>query len=123
MKRVVSGDTPAEHVHSMVEFAARLHARPIKLLQHVFSRSNTAVTWPDRVPNTLPPLRFLEIVRLEFFTPRYEDFPALNLARRAGETGGTLPCRHERRKRSSGRWIFRPASAFSRHLADCSKKS
>jgi 1-deoxy-D-xylulose-5-phosphate reductoisomerase len=28
---------------------------------------------------------------LEFFTPRYEDFPALNLARRAGETGGTLP--------------------------------
>jgi 1-deoxy-D-xylulose-5-phosphate reductoisomerase len=28
---------------------------------------------------------------LEFFTPRYDDFPALNLARRAGETGGTLP--------------------------------
>jgi 1-deoxy-D-xylulose-5-phosphate reductoisomerase len=28
---------------------------------------------------------------LEFFAPRYDDFPALNLARRAGETGGTLP--------------------------------
>jgi 1-deoxy-D-xylulose-5-phosphate reductoisomerase len=29
--------------------------------------------------------------QLEFATPRYEDFPALNLARRAGEAGGTLP--------------------------------
>jgi 1-deoxy-D-xylulose-5-phosphate reductoisomerase len=29
--------------------------------------------------------------KLEFFTPRYDEFPALNLARRAGETGGTLP--------------------------------
>jgi 1-deoxy-D-xylulose-5-phosphate reductoisomerase len=28
---------------------------------------------------------------LEFYTPRYDDFPALNLARRAGEIGGTLP--------------------------------
>jgi 1-deoxy-D-xylulose-5-phosphate reductoisomerase len=50
-----------------------------------------AVTWPDRVPNTLPPLDFSKLSRLEFFTPRYEDFPALTLARRAGETGGTLP--------------------------------
>jgi 1-deoxy-D-xylulose-5-phosphate reductoisomerase len=29
--------------------------------------------------------------QLDFATPRYEDFPALNLARRAGEEGGTLP--------------------------------
>src|SRR2546428_11977484 len=50
-----------------------------------------AVTWPDRVPNTLPPLDFSTLSKLEFFPPRYEDFPALNLARRAGETGGTLP--------------------------------
>jgi 1-deoxy-D-xylulose-5-phosphate reductoisomerase len=50
-----------------------------------------AVTWPDRVPNTLPPLDFSKVSKLEFFPPRYEDFPALNLARRAGETGGTLP--------------------------------
>jgi 1-deoxy-D-xylulose-5-phosphate reductoisomerase len=28
---------------------------------------------------------------LEFSTPRYVDFPALNLARRAGEIGGTMP--------------------------------
>src|SRR5205823_14715855 len=50
-----------------------------------------AVTWPERVPNTLPPLDFSKISKLEFFSPRYEDFPALNLARRAGESGGTLP--------------------------------
>jgi 1-deoxy-D-xylulose-5-phosphate reductoisomerase len=50
-----------------------------------------AVTWPDRVANTLPPLDFSKLSKLEFFTPRYDDFPALNLARRAGETGGTLP--------------------------------
>jgi 1-deoxy-D-xylulose-5-phosphate reductoisomerase len=50
-----------------------------------------AVTWPDRVPNTLPPLDFSKLSKLEFFPPRYDDFPALNLARKAGETGGTLP--------------------------------
>src|SRR5260370_5945343 len=50
-----------------------------------------AVTWPDRVANALPPLDFSTLGKLEFEIPRYEDFPALNLARRAGETGGTLP--------------------------------
>jgi 1-deoxy-D-xylulose-5-phosphate reductoisomerase len=50
-----------------------------------------AVTWPERVPNSLPPLDFGKVAKLEFFTPRYEDFPALHLARRAGEIGGTMP--------------------------------
>jgi 1-deoxy-D-xylulose-5-phosphate reductoisomerase len=50
-----------------------------------------AVTWPERVPNSLPPLDFAKLSKLEFFTPRYHDFPALSLARRAGERGGTLP--------------------------------
>jgi 1-deoxy-D-xylulose-5-phosphate reductoisomerase len=50
-----------------------------------------AVTWPDRVPNSLPSLDFGKLSKLDFFRPRYEDFPALNLARRAGEAGGTLP--------------------------------
>ncbi len=31
------------------------------------------------------------MAKLEFAQPRYDDFPALNLARKAGETGGTLP--------------------------------
>jgi 1-deoxy-D-xylulose-5-phosphate reductoisomerase len=50
-----------------------------------------AVTWPERVPNSLAPLDFGKLRQLDFETPRYDDFPALNLARHAGETGGTLP--------------------------------
>jgi 1-deoxy-D-xylulose-5-phosphate reductoisomerase len=50
-----------------------------------------AVTWPERVPNSLAPLDFGKLRQLDFATPRYADFPALNLARHAGETGGTLP--------------------------------
>jgi 1-deoxy-D-xylulose-5-phosphate reductoisomerase len=50
-----------------------------------------AVTWPDRVPNRLPPLDFAKLARLDFEAPRTADFPALDLARAAGETGGTLP--------------------------------
>jgi 1-deoxy-D-xylulose-5-phosphate reductoisomerase len=50
-----------------------------------------AVTWPERVANTLPPVDFGKLHTLQFETPRYADFPALTLALRAGETGGTLP--------------------------------
>jgi 1-deoxy-D-xylulose-5-phosphate reductoisomerase len=50
-----------------------------------------AVTWPERVPNTLRPLDFAELGKLEFEKPRRGDFPALDLARQAGEKGGTLP--------------------------------
>jgi 1-deoxy-D-xylulose-5-phosphate reductoisomerase len=39
----------------------------------------------------LKPLRLAEIGKLEFEEPRYDAFPALNLARQAGETGGLLP--------------------------------
>jgi 1-deoxy-D-xylulose-5-phosphate reductoisomerase len=90
MKRVEVVIHPQSIVHSMVEFAdgstlAQLsHSNMCFPIQY-------AVTWPDRVPNTLPPLDFSKLSKLEFFTPRYEDFPALNLARRAGEIGGTLP--------------------------------
>jgi 1-deoxy-D-xylulose-5-phosphate reductoisomerase len=50
-----------------------------------------AVTWPERVANSLRPLDFAHLAKLDFEAPRYDDFPALNLARHAGETGGTLP--------------------------------
>jgi 1-deoxy-D-xylulose-5-phosphate reductoisomerase len=50
-----------------------------------------AVTWPDRWPNQLRPLSLAELGRLDFEEPRYEDFPALRLARQAGETGGIAP--------------------------------
>ena len=50
-----------------------------------------AVTWPERVPNSLPPLDFARIAKLDFEAPRRADFPALDLARAAGEAGGALP--------------------------------
>jgi 1-deoxy-D-xylulose-5-phosphate reductoisomerase len=81
---------PQSIVHSMVEFtdgsvlAQLSHSDMCFPIQY-------AVTWPERVPNSLPPLDFSKLARLEFAGPRYHDFPALNLARRAGETGGTLP--------------------------------
>ena len=90
MKRVEVVIHPQSIVHSMVEFsdgsvlAQMSHSDMCFPIQY-------AVTWPERVPNSLPPLEFGKLSRLEFFTPRYDDFPALKLARRAGEAGGTMP--------------------------------
>ena len=90
MKRVEVVIHPQSIVHSMVEFADGSTLAQLSYSDMCFP-IQYAVTWPDRVPNTLPPLDFSKLSKLEFFPPRYRDFPALNLARRAGETGGTLP--------------------------------
>src|SRR5436305_1190679 len=90
MKRVEVVIHPQSIVHSMVEFADGSTLAQLSYSNMCFP-IQYAVTWPDRVPNSLPPLDFSKLSRLEFFTPRYDDFPALNLARRAGESGGTLP--------------------------------
>jgi 1-deoxy-D-xylulose-5-phosphate reductoisomerase len=81
---------PQSIVHSMVEFADGSVLAQLSHSDMCFP-IQYAVTWPDRVPNTLPPLDFGKLKKLEFAAPRLDDFPALNLARRAGETGGTLP--------------------------------
>jgi len=90
MKRVEVVIHPQSIVHSMVEFADGSTLAQLSYSNMCFP-IQYAVTWPERVPNSLPPLDFSKLSRLEFFTPRYDDFPALKLARRAGETGGTLP--------------------------------
>jgi 1-deoxy-D-xylulose-5-phosphate reductoisomerase len=81
---------PQSIVHSMVEF---VDGSVLAQLSHsdMCFPIQYAVTWPERVANTLPPLDFGKLQKLEFATPRFDDFPALHLARRAGETGGTLP--------------------------------
>jgi 1-deoxy-D-xylulose-5-phosphate reductoisomerase len=90
MARVEVVIHPQSIVHSMVEFtdgsvlAQLSHSDMCFPIQY-------AVTWPNRVANSLPPLDFGKLQKLEFAAPRLDDFPALNLARRAGETGGTLP--------------------------------
>jgi 1-deoxy-D-xylulose-5-phosphate reductoisomerase len=90
MKRIEVVIHPQSIVHSMVEFADGSTLAQLSYSDMCFP-IQYAVTWPDRVPNTLPPLDFGKLSKLEFFAPRYDDFPALNLARCAGETGGTLP--------------------------------
>ena len=90
MTRVEVVIHPQSIVHSMVEFTDGSTLAQLSYSNMCFP-IQYAVTWPDRVPNSLPPLDFSKLSKLEFSTPRYDDFPALNLARRAGETGGTLP--------------------------------
>ncbi|HNQ74746.1 MAG TPA: 1-deoxy-D-xylulose-5-phosphate reductoisomerase [Verrucomicrobiota bacterium] len=81
---------PQSIVHSMVEFVdgawlAQLSTPDMCLpIQY-------ALTYPERVANTRVQTHFPGVGRLEFQAPDTERFPALNLARRAGEQGGTLP--------------------------------
>ena len=90
MARVEVVIHPQSIVHSMVEFSDGSVLAQLSYSDMCFP-IQYAVTWPERVPNSLPPLDFAKLSKLEFATPRYDDFPALNLARRAGEIGGTLP--------------------------------
>ena len=90
MKRVEVVIHPQSIVHSMVEFSDGSVLAQLSHSDMCFP-IQYAVTWPERVPNSLPPLDFGKLAKLEFATPRYDDFPALKLARRAGESGGTLP--------------------------------
>jgi len=90
MNRVEVVIHPQSIVHSLVEFTDGSTLAQLSYSNMRFP-IQYAVTWPDRVANTLPPLDFSKVSKLEFFTPRYADFPALNLARQAGEIGGTLP--------------------------------
>src|SRR5213596_2465166 len=90
MKRVEVVIHPQSILHSMVEFADGSVLAQLSHSDMCFP-IQYAVTWPERVPNSLPPLDFGKVRQLEFVTPRYDDFPALNLARRAGDEGGTLP--------------------------------
>lgn len=81
---------PQSIVHSMVEF---MDNSVIAQLSHsdMCFPIQYAVTWPERVPNSLPPIDFARLAELHFEAPRAEVFPALHLARHAGDIGGTLP--------------------------------
>jgi 1-deoxy-D-xylulose-5-phosphate reductoisomerase len=81
---------PQSIVHSMVEFIDGSILAQLSTTDMCFP-IQYAVTWPERVANSLKPLDFAELARLEFEKPRFEDFPALGLAMQAGSEGGTLP--------------------------------
>jgi len=81
---------PQSVVHSMVEFVdgsmlAQLSTPDMCLpIQY-------ALTYPSRVPSERVQTSLAEIGRLDFEEPDDERFPSLDLARRAGDIGGTLP--------------------------------
>jgi len=81
---------PQSIVHSMVEF---IDGSVLAQLSHtdMCFPIQYALTWPKRMAGGARPLDLAELAKLEFEAPRQVDFPALDLARRAGLEGGTLP--------------------------------
>ena len=81
---------PQSIVHSMVEF---VDGSVLAQMSHSDMRFpiQYALTWPERIAGSLPPLEFAKLGKLDFEEPRYDVFPALDLARQAAERGGTAP--------------------------------
>jgi 1-deoxy-D-xylulose-5-phosphate reductoisomerase len=90
MSRVSVVVHPQSVVHSMVEFVdgsmiAQLSTPDMCLpIQY-------ALTYPDRAPNQRVQTSLAKYGNLSFEEPDLDRFPALRLARQAGEEGGTLP--------------------------------
>lgn len=90
MPRVKVVVHPQSVIHSMVEFVdgsmlAQLSTPDMCLpIQY-------ALTYPARARSDRVQTSLAEIGRLDFEEPDVERFPALGLARRAGDEGGTLP--------------------------------
>src|SRR5438128_1520983 len=70
MQRVEVIIHPQSIVHSLVEFADGSTLAQLSYSNMCFP-IQYAVTWPDRVPNTLPPLDFSKLSKLEFFRPHF----------------------------------------------------
>lgn len=90
MERIDVVIHPQSVVHSMVEFVDGSVLAQMSPSDMAFP-IHYAATWPARMPSAQPPLNFATLGSLEFSEPRWNDFPALRLAREAGLRGGTLP--------------------------------
>ena len=81
---------PQSVIHSLVEYQdcstlAQLGAPDMRIpIAH-------SLAWPRRMASPCAPLDLVAIGRLDFEAPDEERFPALRLARAAGEAGGALP--------------------------------
>jgi 1-deoxy-D-xylulose-5-phosphate reductoisomerase len=81
---------PTSVVHSMVEFtdgSTLAQASPPTMLIPIA----LGLSWPDRVPGVAPAVDWTTAQSWEFFPLDDEAFPAVRLARQAGEQGGTAP--------------------------------
>ncbi len=81
---------PQSIVHSMVEFvdgSTLAQASPPDMRIPIAM----ALTWPDRVPDAAPACDWSTASTWEFMPLDHEAFPAVQLARAAGERGGLAP--------------------------------
>jgi 1-deoxy-D-xylulose-5-phosphate reductoisomerase len=81
---------PTSVVHSMVEFvdgSTLVQASPPTMLIPIA----LGLAWPDRVPGAAPAVDWTRPQAWEFSPLDDEAFPAVRLAREAGESGGTAP--------------------------------
>ncbi len=81
---------PQSLVHGMVEFvdsSTLLQAAPTDMRVPIQS----ALTWPDRRPRVGKAIDWADVGTIEFEAIDRERFPCVNLARKAGEMGGTHP--------------------------------
>ncbi len=81
---------PTSVVHSMVEFvdgSTIVQASPPTMMIPIALGLN----WPDRVPDAAAPVDWTKPETWEFFPLDHDAFPAVALARSAGERGGTAP--------------------------------
>jgi 1-deoxy-D-xylulose-5-phosphate reductoisomerase len=81
---------PTSIVHSLVRFrdgAALAHLGYPDMRVPI----SYALTYPERAATPAPQLDFTSLT-LQFDAPDVETFPMLELAREAGENGGTYPC-------------------------------
>ena len=81
---------PTSVVHSMVEFvdgSTLVQASPPTMLIPIA----LGLTWPDRVPDAAPPVDWTRPETWEFLPLDDAAFPAVALAREAGERGGVFP--------------------------------
>ena len=81
---------PTSDVHSMVEFvdgSTILQASPPTMMIPIA----LGLAWPERVPDAAPAFDWSTPGTWEFFPLDDEAFPAVSLARTAGELGGTAP--------------------------------
>ncbi len=81
---------PTSVVHSMVEFvdgSTLVQASPPTMMIPIALGLN----WPDRIPDAAPAVDWTRAETWQFFPLDNEAFPAVSLARAAGERGGTAP--------------------------------
>ncbi|MGD9959792.1 1-deoxy-D-xylulose-5-phosphate reductoisomerase [Nocardioides sp.] len=81
---------PTSVVHSMVEFvdgSTLVQASPPTMMIPIALGLN----WPDRVPGAAPAVDWTRAETWEFWPLDDDAFPAVELARAAGATGGTAP--------------------------------